>query len=70
MSLRGRCVGVTVVLLAELGAALALGLGSASAEQRHRPSARRQITGRAPEPPLADGTAPPPPPRRAPPRRP
>ncbi len=43
MCLRGRCFGVTLVLLAELVAALILGLGSASAEPQGSPFRTAQL---------------------------
>jgi uncharacterized repeat protein (TIGR01451 family) len=68
MSLRGRSVGVALILLAELVAALVLGLGSASAESHKSPFRTAQITAPStPEPPLADGAAPQPPAPAAPP---
>jgi uncharacterized repeat protein (TIGR01451 family) len=63
MSLRGRCVGVSLVILAELGAALVLGLGSASAEPHGSPFRTAQVvipcppeTPPAPPPAPAAGT--------------
>jgi uncharacterized repeat protein (TIGR01451 family) len=68
MSLRGRSVGVALVLAAELGAALVLGLGSASAEPKPSPFRTAQITApSSPEPPLAGAPAPPQPPPAPPP---
>ncbi len=53
MSLRERCVGLTVVAL--------IALAAASAEPRPSPFRTAQITGpSSPEPPLADGAKPPP----------
>jgi uncharacterized repeat protein (TIGR01451 family) len=60
MYLRGRRVGVALVLLAELGLALALGAGAASADPKRSPFRTAQVTGpSSPEPPLADGAVPP-----------
>jgi uncharacterized repeat protein (TIGR01451 family) len=58
MSLRGRSVGVALVLAAQLGAALLLGLREASGEPRPSPFRTAQIVApSSPEPPLA-GTTP------------
>jgi uncharacterized repeat protein (TIGR01451 family) len=68
MSPRGRYVGVALVLLAELAAALVLGLGSASAESQKSPFRTAQITGPClPQAPPPDCAAPPPPDCAAPP---
>jgi uncharacterized repeat protein (TIGR01451 family) len=60
MSLRGRYLGVSLVILVELGAALILGLGSASAEPHGSPFRTAQIvTPCEPEAPPAPPVAPP-----------
>jgi uncharacterized repeat protein (TIGR01451 family) len=71
MSLRGRCVGVSLVILAELGAALVLGLGSASAEPHGSPFRTAQVTIPCPpEAPPCPPEAPPCPPVPCPPAAP
>jgi uncharacterized repeat protein (TIGR01451 family) len=60
MSLRGRCVGVSLVVLAELVAALGLGLGSVSAEPHKSAFRTAQVTNPcSPEPPAPAAPCPP-----------